>query len=210
MQPNWLSRVKTPEFRICKEDKVRGDYNTGMDYPKIAQEIIDMAETDQEIRKGSQIRNRKFDKNIDIKNTKRLKQIINKLGGWPTINLVGEEAAYAAWLIVQHADHDVEFQEKCLALMLKNKEGVLLSNIAYLTDRVAINQGKMQTYGTQFGINDEGKLAAKPIRNLNYLEKRRKEIGLETFVIYEEKMKGEYKWLEGYENPKVGRFDKSS
>lgn len=168
-----------------------------------------MAGADQDMRIDAQAGKREFDKNIDIKNTERLKQIIDKLGGWPTISLVGEEASYAAWLIAQHADHEIDFQEECLNLMLKNKKEVLPQNIAYLTDRVAVNRDQLQTYGTQFWVNEKGKLVPRPIKDVDDLESRRKKVGMEPFSIYEKKMKGEYKWPEGYKNPKVGRFDKS-
>lgn len=37
--------------------------------------------------------------------------------GWPTAELVGEEAARAAWLIAQHADRQLDIQRRALRLM---------------------------------------------------------------------------------------------
>ncbi len=168
-----------------------------------------MAEADQLMREASQARKQPFDKSIDVENTNRLKQIIDQIHSWPTISLVGEEASYAAWLIAQHADHDSHFQEQCLESMLQVKNDVLASNLAYLTDRVAVNKGQRQIYGTQFYENEKRNLVPRPIKDPEGLDERRLRMGLEPFVIYEQKMKGEYKWPEGYENPKVGRFNKS-
>jgi len=55
--------------------------------------------------------------------------------------LVGKKASQGAWLIAQHADHDLKFQKKCLKLLaekLKIKK-VEPRNFAYLTDRVLVN-----------------------------------------------------------------------
>lgn len=46
----------------------------------------------------------------------RLKAIIDR-HGWPGKSLVGEDGAQSAWLLVQHADVDLAFQERCLTLM---------------------------------------------------------------------------------------------
>jgi len=63
-----------------------------------------MAEKDQGMRlKG------KWDTKIDIKNTESLKKIIKEIG-WPNIETVGKKISHYAWLIAQHADHDVKFQ----------------------------------------------------------------------------------------------------
>ena len=90
--------------------------------------------------------------------------------------------------------------------MLKNPKSVLKTNIAYLIDRVAVNFGQPQVYGTQFFTNENGKVVPRPIAVIENIEERRKEMELESFEIYAQKMRGKYKWPEGYENPKVGRF----
>lgn len=64
-----------------------------------------------------------------------------------------------AWLLIQHADSDVEFQQYCLELMEREVEsgGVAKSDVAFLTDRILVNKGKPQLYGTQF-YESKGKL----------------------------------------------------
>ncbi|MGW8882386.1 DUF6624 domain-containing protein, partial [Streptomyces mirabilis] len=46
----------------------------------------------------------------------RLGEIMDEYG-WPTAELVGEEAASAAWLIAQHADRQLDVQRRALRLM---------------------------------------------------------------------------------------------
>ncbi|MCH7944673.1 MAG: hypothetical protein IIC73_01470 [Armatimonadetes bacterium] len=121
---------------------------------------------------------------VDKVNRERLKEIIAE-HGWPTYDMVGTEAARAAWLVVQHSDRDVEFQKKCLALMepLVEKSQVGKSDFAYLWDRVAVNSGKKQRYGSQIEKKD-GKWQPKPVEDPKNLDKRRAEVGLSPMSYY--------------------------
>ena len=114
---------------------------------------------------------------IDAKNTARMKEII-KQHGWPGKRLVGTDGATAAWLLVQHADKDPAFQKQCLELMKAALKGeVRMHDIAYLTDRVLVNEGKKQIYGTQFTF-ENGRPVPQPIEDEADVDKRRKEAGL--------------------------------
>ena len=66
---------------------------------------------------------------VDHENTRRLKAIIAQCG-WPSKAKYGEPAAGAAWLLAQHADHDLQL-------------------FALLSDRVATAERRPQLYGTQ-------------------------------------------------------------
>lgn len=143
-----------------------------------------MAKLDQRARNLAKNTNK-----ADQSNLQKMKQVVRKFG-WPTISLVGKRASQMAWLIVQHADTDLVFQKKCLRLMIKAaKTGeVTLQDVAYLADRVLINQGKPQVYGTQFYKDRDGQWVPRPIKNTDKLEERRKRVGLESFKIYRQKM----------------------
>lgn len=78
-----------------------------------------------------------------------LKKIIEHYG-WPKISDFGNQAFMHAWILVQHADYDCEFQEYCLQLMQSlPPDEVEAKWVAYLYDRVQINSKKPQRYGTQ-------------------------------------------------------------
>lgn len=145
-----------------------------------------MVGKDQKMRQRAE-RTGIWNKKIDKENTKTLKKIIKK-NGWPTISLVGKKTSHNLWLLVQHADHDVEFQEKCLGLMKKifesNQNDILKQDIAFLTDRTRVNRNKPQIFGTQFYLNKQDILVPRPIKNKKYLAKRRKKYGLPSFKIY--------------------------
>lgn len=130
-------------------------------------------------------------KEADEKNTKWLKEIVAK-HGWPTYTLIGKDGAQAAWLLVQHADADPKFQRLCLDLMTKlPKTEISLSNVAYLTDRVLLAEGKKQLYGTQF-TTINGKSQPRPLEDEKNVDKRRAEMGLSTLAEYAKQIEKMY------------------
>lgn len=148
----------------------------------LAREILEMFNRDQEARFSNT--NPEEIKQIDIDNTKRLKEIIEK-EGYLNIDEIGVEASNALWLLIQHADLDRDFQIKCLELMKQLHDGYInKKNIAYLEDRVRVGTGKPQLYGTQFHRREDGKLVLKDIEDVENVDQRRKEMGLGTLEEY--------------------------
>jgi hypothetical protein len=122
-------------------------------------------------------------KAVDEENTKWLRGLVEK-HGWPTYTLVGKDGANAAWLLVQHADADPKFQRQCLDLMAKlPRDEVSPSNLAYLTDRVLLAEGKKQRYGTQL-IRVDGKLKPRPLEDEANVDRLRAEVGLPSLAEY--------------------------
>ncbi len=117
-----------------------------------------------------------------------MKEIVKK-HGWPTKKMVGFDGTRAAWLLVQHADQEVHFQHKCLILMEAHKDDgqVTKSDLAYLTDRVSVNESKPQVYGTQ-GHIVEGVWQPRAMIDKENVEKRRSAMGLMTLKKYIEFM----------------------
>ena len=98
---------------------------------------------------------------LDKEHTARLKAVV-AAHGWPGKSLVGEKAAHAAWLLVQHADADPAFQRRCLHLMERLPPGeVSVKDLAYLTDRVLLAEGKPQRFGTQIPEGRRGEVSTK-------------------------------------------------
>lgn len=130
---------------------------------------------------------------LDRRNTARMKEIVEK-HGWPGHSLVGKDAAHAAWLLVQHADRDREFQKRCLKLLeaaVKEKEAAAI-DLAYLTDRVRVGENKPQVYGTQFRSVDN-KMEPYPIEDAANVDKRRKEVGMSSLAEYRKTLDEVYK-----------------
>ncbi|CDR34848.1 DUF6624 domain-containing protein [Criblamydia sequanensis] len=135
-------------------------------------------------------------KKIDVRNGKRLKTIINQYG-WPGVSLVGLEGASAFWILVQHQDQDVDFQKECLELLKEavNQYEASLQSQAYLTDRVKVNEGKPQIYGTQW-VQKEGNFCLYPVEDIEHLDKRRLQMGLNTIAEYKKQMQMIYQLSE--------------
>lgn len=162
---NWYN------FRMSYEKQAEN-----ISFPKIATEIKQMVEIDQNMRERSEEDNF-WDEEVDARNTARMKQIVAEIG-WPTVSKVGKEGANNAWLLVQHADHDVVFQEQCLSLMKESPEGeVNRTDIAYLEDRVRVNQGRGQLYGTQFTQENKQHIP-RLIEDEENVDERRAELGI--------------------------------
>jgi hypothetical protein len=65
------------------------------------------------------------------------------------------------------------------------------SDVAYLTDRVLLREGKPQRYGTQFEIVD-GTLVPKPMEDPASIDVRRREMGMDTMAQSAARMQAEY------------------
>ena len=105
-----------------------------------------------------------------------LKQILAEFG-WPGVSLAGQDGAAGAWTVAQHADDDVAFQRMCLAHLERayQKGDVPGLHLAYLTDRVLVNERKPQVYGTQGApIYDDAERAR--------VNARRKRLGLPSMA----------------------------
>ncbi|MGI5199063.1 DUF6624 domain-containing protein [Streptomyces sp. CA-288835] len=115
----------------------------------------------------------------------RLGEIMEEYG-WPTEELVGEEAARAAWLIAQHADRQLEVQRRALQLM---EQAVAAGSgspreLAFLRDRTLVNEGRKQIYGTQIAGVKDGAPVPWPCEEPERMDELRAEVGIEPFDEY--------------------------
>jgi predicted TIM-barrel fold metal-dependent hydrolase len=127
-----------------------------------------------------------FKDSIYTTHQKRAKEILNEYG-FAGFDLVGEEGSSDFWLIVQHSDHDPDFQKEVLEKMkIEVDEGNADSRIyGLLVDRVKLNTGEAQIYGTQVAYNMEICQAyPRKLADSINVNKRRKEIGLEPLEVY--------------------------
>ena len=151
-------------------------------------ELLRMAEEDQQVRvalpreweEPGQVSPELFDQltEIDSRNTNRMREIVEQYG-WPGKSIVALDGADAAWLLVQHADAGLEFQKECLELITQAaREGeASWQNVAYLTDRVLVAEGKKQLYGTQIDMSS-GEPVPFPIEDEGEVDQRRESVGL--------------------------------
>jgi hypothetical protein len=158
-----------------------------MNYKQIAETIIGLRDADLELRKkliqSGQLSDGYSDemKALHRRNSKILNEIIDTIG-YPTADKVGIEASDAAWLVIQHAIEHPDFMKKCLKLLevAINQNKASSINLAYLTDRIAVLEGKPQLYGTQFDWDDNGELNPNYFDNLTEVNQRRQSVGLNS------------------------------
>jgi hypothetical protein len=129
---------------------------------------------------------------VDADNLAWLKQVVAEVG-WPGRSVVGEDGAHAAWLLAQHADSDPTFQRTCLDLVTQAAACGEASpvELAYLTDRVLLAEGKSQEYGTQF-TGREGRWVPRRLRDPENVDERRAAMGLGTLAADMARMTAEY------------------
>ena len=147
--------------------------------PEVRDELLAMMAEDQDERLngGGSVA-------TDRERTERLQEIVDE-HGWPTLSMVGKEGATAAWVIAQHADFDVELQEEILGLMHDAGDDVDASEVAYLEDRVAVNQGEPQRYGTQVRcVPGGGVEPATPLVDEAAVDDLRAEAGMDPLADY--------------------------
>lgn len=126
----------------------------------------------------------------DLRNTKDLKSLL-KIYPWFKISIFGKKTDSNAWLLVQHADHDPDFQKAILKILegLYPSAETKAANYAYLFDRVAASwndpsKRTLQRYGTQGYCTGVGTWKPLPSEDELNLDKRRSSVGLESEADY--------------------------
>lgn len=186
--------------KITKEQQTLGTQSLD-DIDVVKEHLRIMCDLDQDARKlfieCDSPTTRGILSEVEACHTNHLKKIL-KIHGWMTISKFGKEADHQAWLLVQHADHDPDFQEKCLAALeqLLSLHETNKEHYAYLYDRVALKSekfGQKQRYGTQ-AIIMNGELSLSPFEGTpEDVKRRRQEMGLEPLEDYMEHLKELYK-----------------
>ena len=99
---------------------------------------------------------------VALENQKKIKELYRKYG-YLGYAKVGKEVAGNFWISIQHADNDVAFQKEMLAALKTEIEQDNASKAEYalLEDRVAINLGQKQRFGTQLTYNSLGQAIPK-------------------------------------------------
>gem|GEM_PF-978117 len=120
---------------------------------------------------------------VDAKNRPQLEAIIAH-DGFPTAQMVGTDGTHAAFLLVQHATANTEFQSTLLPLMKPRVASgdIRADEFALLTDRVRLREGQAQLYGTQWHISD-GHRVLLPVEDAEHLDARRAEVGLPPIAL---------------------------
>lgn len=123
----------------------------------------------------------------DSVNLARVTTIIDS-AGWLGEDVVGRKANAALFVVLQHADARPDVQARYLEVM---REAVEMGraapfDFAMLVDRVEVNHGRPQVYGSQIGW-DAGKPFVKPMIDEEHVNERRAAMGMEPLEKYTER-----------------------
>lgn len=122
---------------------------------------------------------------INVKNLQELETLLSQKG-WPKRSEVGQEAAGAAFFVLQHSNG--EAQQKYISMFEKScrENEASCQQYALMFDRMRMNQDKPQRFGTHTyldpskGRTDE----LYPLEDESKVDAWRKEIGLEPLKDY--------------------------
>lgn len=179
-------------FFACQEKSPKEE-NSIIDYPALKKELAEMTKVDQEVQMNflqrlpevpEEVLAQKRDSVFEA-NGERCKEIFRSVG-FPGIDRVGEDGAQNFWLLVQHCDYDPAFQKKVLEDMKKqvDRKNASSEDYAYLYDRVRVNSGEKQWYGTQLTHAENMWAIPKPLADSLEVNERREAIGLESIEEY--------------------------
>ena len=157
--------------------------------PKIAvlqRQLASMAKEDQTARSRRQISEAEIEE-LATKDRPLLNQIFSAYQ-WPKLSLFGVDACDNFWLLVQH--QSLALQQKMLpALQSAVAAGeASKTNYAYLFDRVQVNEGKPQHWGTQAKC-EGGHAILDPVDDAAHLAERRAKLALPPVSEYLQSLK---------------------
>jgi hypothetical protein len=144
-------------------------------YERLTAAIKEMRDIDQELRFSAGSGKGPYNYLIyatDLAHGYRIRRLIEEFG-YPTEVKVGAERLKDFWLVVQHQDADLLLQKDCL-----ERCGFAAEERAYLTDRVCVNSGEPQVYGTQLQRGPDGRRFPRPIQDEENVDERRRGVGL--------------------------------
>jgi len=148
---------------------------------------------------------------VHIENAARLRELI-ELHGWPAEDIAGQDGAEAAWVIVQHSVGEPHFQRHVLELLrICIAQGRIPAwHAAYLEDRIAMQEGRAQRYGSQW-MDDPGDGRTRPwtLAEPDHVNELRASVGLgplhpipepgpDLHVEQQERQRQIYRWWEQF------------
>ncbi len=194
--PDFLSLIDDPRWELVEDLQVNKyeAKNGPISNPIFARELFKMIIKDQGFMYAGNIERRKYMRNggyfstpaifpvlaLEEKNLReneeQLLQLLDRYG-WPTASAVTEYAAAGAALIINHTTYELRSKYFPMLEEAFQKGEAQPLRYAKMRDRLLVEEGKLQLYGTQVRIEDTG-YQPHPIKDPASVDKRRAEIGL--------------------------------
>jgi hypothetical protein len=204
-----VAPLTDPDFIFLREDKRWIEYenkllelfmkknNLSIKDSSYAKQLWKMRVTDQAFYYEIDLAQKKFGKNSSVEmalwqlkkklndeNQILLAQLI-KERGWPMTSELGASASGAAFLVIQHAD--IDMQKKYLPMLKKRCEENEARWDAYalMYDRIEMRENRPQRYGSQISYNNKTeKYEIYKLENPEKVDAWRNEVGLGPLADY--------------------------
>lgn len=194
--PEFLSLIGDPKWKKI-EDNQLAKYeakNGPIKNKAFTRELFRMIIKDQGLMYAGNIERKKYiqnggyfstpaifpvlamEENNKAENQKRLIELLDQYG-WPTATEVTEYAAAGAALIINHASHELRAKYFPMLKEAFEKGEAQPLRYAKMQDRLLVEEGKEQLYGTQVEFQNLEKIPY-PIQDSKHVDKRRAAIGL--------------------------------
>jgi len=200
--PNYLSLIEDERWEKIEDSQIRKyeSKNGPIKNKVFALELFRMIIKDQGFMYAGNIEKKKYIQNggyfstqaiypvlameekNHIENERELLKLLD-LYGWPTANSVTEYAAAGAALIINHTSYEIRRRYFPMLEEAFKKGEAQPIRYAKMRDRLLVEEGKKQLYGTQWKFENL-KPVPYPIEEPEYVDKRRAEIGLGPLNVY--------------------------
>ncbi|MTB52426.1 DUF6624 domain-containing protein [Lewinella sp. W8] len=141
-----------------------------------AQTLEEVFERDQRVRK-EKVPFKEFAQ-VDHENQELVVSILEKCG-MPTLEEVSKKELYTVWLVLQHSRPQIRAKYFPLIEEAVNRGELGKSQYALMKDRILMDQGEPQLYGSQI---KNGELY--DLQDPETVNERRAEMGLEPLKVY--------------------------
>jgi hypothetical protein len=118
-----------------------------------------------------------IDEGLDLSNLDAVEQILGKCG-MPNITTAGEKGMSAIWLVIQHASAEKRAQYFPQLLEAAKKGDLEPQDIALMQDRMLMDAGNAQLYGSQIIMNEDGSYDLYKLKDPSTVDARRAAMGM--------------------------------
>ena len=118
----------------------------------------------------------------DAVNLAKIKAILDTRG-WVGPEVVGKKANSTLFLVIQHSDTATQQRYLPLLRAAVKEKTAFPNQLALMEDRVALAEGRRQTYGSQLRSNPkDGHYYVSPLEDPDHVDERRAAVGLGTMA----------------------------
>jgi hypothetical protein len=121
--------------------------------------------------------NNLMDEELDLSNLASVEQIVEKCG-MPSRAAAGEKGMSAIWLVIQHASAEKRSQYFPQLLEASKKGDLERQDIALMQDRMLMDAGNPQLYGSQIMMNEDGSYDLYELKDTATVDARRAVMGM--------------------------------